>query len=492
MDIEINKSSSLSLVQQIYEALIEQIQTGRIVEDDPLPSIRGLAKQLEVSMVTVSKAYALLEKEGLIKTVRGKGTFVLNNKKEIGIKNTETFNKYEWQDKLADYLPSSRTFSFPGSSKEYSFESAKLSPGLLAGTLDSEETKNILRQYPNSLFSYGDIQGDEEFRLRLADYITADAVETSAGEIIVTNGVQQGIDLIARTFIGQGDIVIMETPSYSPAIEIFRSWGATILSLPVDENGMQVESLEEICINLRPKLVYTNPTYQNPTGMVLSKERRERLLEIAQKYHILIIEDDSWSELYFEQAPPLPIKSIDGTGQVIYIKGFSKWLSPGCRLAALTAHGSILGRLLAAKRIADLGSPLFNQKVMGLLLLSEALPQHLNVIRKALSNRAEVMMRVLKERAPSGITWTRPTGGLNLWVSCPSWFNTDIFLHKLQTEGIFCLPGSACYPAETEYNHIRLCFSFLSEDQIEKGMKLFCRLLTDELKSVSLNSSPTF
>lgn len=494
LNININKKSSISLVQQIYESLLEQIQDGHLEKGKLIPSIRGLAKQLDVSMVTVSKAYSLLEKEGSIKTVRGKGTFVWDEKNEedIKIQDIKVNNQYDWQAKLADYLPSSRTFAYPSDFKKFSFESAKISPGLLAGTLDSEEAKNVFRQYPSSLFSYGDIQGDEEFRNALTAYFATLDVETTTNEILITNGVQQGIDLVARTFLGHGDIVIMETPAYSPAIEIFRSWGATILSVPIDEHGMQVDYLEELCLNIQPKLIYTNPTFQNPTGIVLSKSRREKLLHIAQKHQILIVEDDSWSELYFGENPPMPIKSMDEKGHVIYLKGFSKWLSPGCRLAALTANGTVLERLLAAKRIADLGSPLFIQKMMELLLQSESLPQHIDIIRNALSHRSALMMNMLKEHAPPGITWTRPAGGLNLWVTCPPWFNTDIFLHKLIKEGIFLLPGSACYPTETEYNHIRFCFSFMSEEQIEKGMKLFCDLLTQELTRNKTIGSPLF
>lgn len=498
MKIDIKRNTEHSLIQQIYLSIKDQILTDKLENGASLPSIRGLAKDLEVSMVTVSKAYTLLEKEGIIKTVRGKGTFVLKQKNEE-LEQGPTIppekvndKRFKWQDTLADYLPSTRAFDSVYPPAGFLFDSAKISQGLLAGTITSEETKAIFRQHPNSLYSYADIQGDLELRKHLSYYLMGLNLNLSPSELLVTSGIQQGIDLIARTFIGQGDIVIVEAPTYSPAIDTFRSWGATILSVPIDKDGMQVDILEELCSSIKPKVIYTNPNFQNPTGMVLSQKRREKLLQIAKKHHILIIEDDSWSELSFNESSLFPIKSLDDSGHVIFLKGFSKWLSPGCRIASLSANGSILNRLLAAKKLADLGSPLFPQKLLGMLLQSENLSQHIEVLREALSNRAELMVSILKEKAPEGITWTKPTGGLSLWVTCPSWFNTDLFDYKLKAKGISILPGSVCFPTETEYNHMRLCFSYLSEEQIEKGMTLFCEQLNAELVNHQTNPSPQF
>ncbi|MEH6942205.1 PLP-dependent aminotransferase family protein [Bacillus sp. JJ722] len=488
MQIVLNRNSTITLIQQIHESISDRIRSGILEIGSQLPSIRELAKQLGVSMVTVSKAYTLLEREGLITRIRGKGTFVY---RETGNVNTEDDNPYAWQLTIDDYLPRSSYLQSQYEKAQYQFASSKIEPTLFPNLYIEKEVNKVIREQPSILSTYGNaVQGDVLLRKEMARYLKKVGIHSNFEEILITNGAQQAIDLVARTFVGPGDVVITEAPTYSAAIDVFRGRGATVLAVPLDENGMQVDYLESICLQKRPKVIYTNPTFQNPTGTVLSQNRREKLVSLAEEYNIIIIEDDSWSDMYFGKEPPAPIKSNDNGGHVVYVKGFSKTFMPGCRIAALVANRTLFNRLVASKSIADLGSPLITQKILLPLLTSERIKQHTEKLRIALAIRCDMVDEILREYAPKEITWAKPSGGLNLWIGCPYWFHTDKFLIEAQRKGLSFLPSSACYPGEPEYNYMRICFSYMSEKHLEEGLKLLCILLHEALLNKEYDRIP--
>lgn len=217
---------------------------------------------------------------------------------------------------------------------------------------------------PELMASYGNFQGDAELREVMRRHLHSRGVEVHSSDIMITSGSQQGIDLVARTFVGPGDTVYLEAPSYTGAIDVFAGRGAEMIFVPMDSEGMRVDVLTRLCDKRPPKLIYTNPTFQNPSGVTMGITRRQRLLELARSYRCLIVEDDPFSDLYFRKPPPLPIKSMDGDGHVVYMKSFSKVIAPGCRIACVAAGGNILSRLIAAKSASDLGSPLLNQRAV--------------------------------------------------------------------------------------------------------------------------------
>lgn len=222
----------------------------------------------------------------------------------------------------------------------------------------------MLSENPKVLSQYGEIQGDKALRQARVEYLQRMDLTTSPDNILVTSGSQQGIDLIARTFVGPGDVVVMEAPTYPGAIDVFRGRGATILTVPVDSDGMRVDLLQHLCDKYKPKIIYTVPPFHNPTGAVMTTKRRRQVLEIASSTQCIVIEDDPCSEIYFERKPPASMKSMDQDGHVIYLKGLSKILAPGCRIGILAASGSIFKRLIAAKANTDLESPLLTQKAI--------------------------------------------------------------------------------------------------------------------------------
>jgi DNA-binding transcriptional MocR family regulator len=282
----------------------------------------------------------------------------------------------------------------------------------------------------------------------------------------------------------------MEAPTYPGAIDVFRSRGATILTVPIDEDGMRVDMLHALCEKHNPKLIYTTPTFHNPTGTIMPLQRRKLLLDIAESHHCLIMEDDPFSDIYFDRKPPLPIKSLDKSGHVIYLKGLSKTIAPGCRIGLLAASGSIFKRLYAAKANMDLGSPLLTQKVIVPLVDSAKMEQHLKRLRAALKSRRDVVLAVLKEHAPSGVTCFIPKGGLNVWIQLPSWIDSNVLLYEANKRHVSFLTGSACFAIENEHSTLRLSYSYANEKLLQDGVMILCEIM--RAMQPASTSSPTF
>ncbi|AMA73139.1 GntR family transcriptional regulator [Aneurinibacillus sp. XH2] len=477
MQIKVNRQLPVPLAKQIYQAIVDRIQSELLEEGTRLPSVRALAKQIHVSFMTVVQAYDALEEDGYIIRIQGKGTFVRTKaadttpKKELPKKESP----FDWQLSVPDYLPRAQFSRYHQVSARYEFFSSTIDPGLLPNRYLEKEIQRILAEEPRILSTYSDVQGDLPLRQELTVYLRDKQIQVTPEEILITNGTQQGIDLVARTFVGPGDIVITEAPTYPAAIDVFRWRGATILPVPVDKDGMRVDMLAALCEKYKPKLIYTMPTFHNPTGTVMSIERRRQLLDIAYETQSIILEDDPWSEIYYENKPPSSLKSMDPLGHVIYLKGLSKILAPGCRIGVLVASGTIFHRLVAAKGNMDLGSPLLTQKAVLPLLYSERMRNHVKKLRIALQLRRDMMIELLAKHMPEGISWLTPRGGVNLWLSLPPHVDTEDFLMYASNYQLTFLPGAACYPIESKHHFLRLSFSFMNEPLLAEGVKELCR-----------------
>ncbi|ALS01346.1 GntR family transcriptional regulator [Enterococcus silesiacus] len=482
MKIELNRQSDQSLINQISSIIAEKIRSGDLIGGSKLPSLRKFSLENQVSFMTVNKAYQLLEKNGYINLKHGKGAFV--KRKETNKNMNSGTGNYDWQLNIPDYIQRSQYILNLKPVNSFNFTSAVINPKLLPTLYITKEINQILQNDPQIVSRYSSVQGDEEVRQVVADYLKHYCqLKPKSSEIIITNGVQQGIDIVARTFIGPGDIVITEAPTYTAALDVFRNRGATIISIPVDENGMKTDKLASLCLTKKPKLVYTIPTFQNPTGTVLSKRRREDLLELAKSNGFIIVEDDSWNEIYFDGTlPPPTIKSLDTDGHVIYLKGFSKTLAPGCKVGAIVSNGTIKKRLLTSKSCADLGSPLLTQKALVPFLNSNRMRTHLEKLRIALEIRRNRTISLLENHAPEKVTWLIPKGGLNIWITFPTDKNTEELLSKARyAEEISFLTSSACYPNEAPCNHIRISYSQIDDQMLDQGIIKLCKVMHEFL-----------
>jgi DNA-binding transcriptional MocR family regulator len=479
MKIELNRSSPVSLVEQIYQHFADRILSGYFPGGSRLPSVRKLAKTVGVSPVTVVQAYVLLEKENFIERIQGKGTFV----KDFYSGKDERNKEEDILQQIPDYIHRTQDMYYDQQPANIQFSSPIVHPDLLPTEFLANSIQQLIQKEPEILAQYGEIQGDLELRKALTNYLKREKIDVSPEDILVTNGSQQGIDLVARCFLGPGDVVFTEQPTYPAAIDIFRSRGATVIPVPTDHEGMRIDQLTSLLDTYTPKLIYTIPTFQNPTGLIMSQKRRRELINLANDINCLILEDDPWSEIYFDQSPPAHIKSLDQHGNVIYLKGLSKILSPGCRIGFLVASGVILNRLIAAKTNADMGNPLINQRIILPILQTNIISHLLKKLRDTLKRKRDLSLQLLSDFAPTSVTWTRPHGGFNIWVTLPQGTNTIDLLHHLKKKNISFLPGSACYPSHIEWNHLRLSFSYVSDQELKKGIKELCLSIRDYLEA---------
>ncbi|MEK3901612.1 MocR-like pyridoxine biosynthesis transcription factor PdxR [Paenibacillus sp. FSL R7-0179] len=477
MHIDLLRSGDKPLPRQISETIAQRITSGLLQPGTRLPSVRGLSSSLKVSQVTVSKAYADLELRGHILCSQGKGCYVAERDR------SRQGAEGRWQDGYDDYLPRAQLWrNFDYSEVDYPFHLASIHSSLLPLGPIGTTMAALVKEQPELMATYGNFQGDPELREVMRRHLQSRGILLGADDLMITSGAQQGIDLVARTFVGPGDTVYLEGPSYTGAIDVFAGRGAEMIFVPMDGDGMRVDRLTAMCDRRPPKLIYTNPTFQNPSGVTMSMPRRQRLLELARSYRCLIVEDDPFSDLYFHQPPPASIKSLDTAGHVVYMKSFSKVLAPGCRIACVAAEGNILSRLIAAKSASDLGSPLLTQRAV-LPFIARQYDGYAAKLRSALRVRQEAAARLLKQYAPAGVSWQLPGGGLNLWLQLPESPAIEELHALAEQEGISFLPGDVCYAGDIPSRHIRLSYSQLTQEGMERGLLRFLLLLERHLGS---------
>ncbi|MEK4112734.1 DNA-binding transcriptional MocR family regulator [Paenibacillus sp. DS2363] len=488
MHIELKRGSSTKLYVQIALTIADRIRSGLIEPGTRLPSVRKMTADLGVSLVTVSKAYAELEAIQLITCSQGKGCYVrgtLNvdqmedvDRTQRNNANSESGTSWNWQMALVDYLPRAQLWRHFDTSPQvrYELHMSAIQPELLPTREIIDSAYRLSSDHTERMAAYGSFQGDRELRQILAEHFAERGLQATPERMLITSGAQQGIDLVARTFVGPGDVVYMEAPSYTGAIDVFTSRGAKIITVPMDDEGMRIDLLTRLCDTYPPKLIYTIPTYHNPTGITMSARRRAQLLNLAQSYHCLILEDDPFADLYFRDPPPASIKSMDGTGHVVYIKSFSKVLSPGCRIACAIADGSVLTRLVAAKSTADLGSPLLTQKALQSFIQNQY-GAYVSRLRDELYSRLCAASEVLEEHATMGMQWRLPEGGLNLWLQLPSNLDMRELHHQSLAAGVSFLPGSACYVGEMDTPSLRICFTVTNVELLCEGLRVLCQVI---------------
>ncbi|MGG5737684.1 MULTISPECIES: MocR-like pyridoxine biosynthesis transcription factor PdxR [Bacillus cereus group] len=466
MKIVLRKESNIPYYQQIYMQIVERIQSGMLSHGDYLPSLRSMADDLQISLLTVRKAYKQLETKEYIRIEQGKGTYI---HKRVN-KDFKPI-PYQWQKTKSINVMRSQ-YVMNQHRKYFDFSQAVLYPRLLPNPFLSDEMHKLLNKDQMILATYGPVQGDKELRVEITNYLKEhQKVVTDPSQLLITSGAQQGIDLIAQTLLKPGDIVLVESPCYGAALDVFINKGVQIIPVSLDNNGIRSDLIDDICQRKNPVLLYVNPTFQNPTGTVMSKGRRMELVELAELYQFFILEDDSFGEIYFEdfKIPP-PIKSFDTNGHVIYLKGFSKTLAPGLRIAALAAEGPIFEWLYAVKASMDIGSPLLTQKALLPFLRAERMKNHLEKLRTALQIRRDLTIDILSPLKE--LEFIVPNGGFNLWVTLPQSIDPFTLLQKANEVDVSFLPGTACLlNHETQYNHLRISYSMLNEKDMLIGLE---------------------
>lgn len=323
-----------------------------------------------------------------------------------------------------------------------------------------------------NLLQYGQTEGYAPLRESAAEFFLHNGVKTDPAHILPVSGSQQGLDLICKALLNEGDTMLVENPTFLGALQTFRTYGARFAAVETDEDGAIPESLEEQIRAHRPKLIYLIPTFQNPTGRTLSLERRRRIAELVNEYQVPLIEDDPYCDLRYRGKALPAIKSFDEQGYVLYCNSFSKIISPGLRVAAVVCQDDgLLRKLVVGKQSTDVHGPNLNQAIIDKYLRSGLLQEHIRQICASYAKQMDAMQRMLST-FPSSVSYTKPDGGIFLWCTLPEDFNTTQLLSTATKQGVAYIPGTHFYAdGQGHHNTMRLNFSNASLENIEKGME---------------------
>ncbi|MBM4465846.1 MAG: PLP-dependent aminotransferase family protein [Chloroflexi bacterium] len=327
---------------------------------------------------------------------------------------------------------------------------------------------------------YGTTEGYPPLKQYLVEKMQEYDVPAEQENILIVNGSQQALDLIGKMFITPGDLVLTEGPTYLGAIQAFRAYQARFVTVPLDEDGIRTDKLEQALERHPVKFIYVLPNFHNPAGVTMTLERRLKLVELAARYGVFIVEDDPYGELRFEGEDVVPLVVLHKEN-VLYLSTFSKTLSPGIRLGWIVAPSKIIAKLVQAKQGADLHTSTFIQMVAHDICQRGILRHHAKDIRKVYKERRDAMLAAMEKHFPSGVTWTRPQGGLFLWVQLPEHVDAAEFLNVALQEKVAFVPGRAFYPDEGGKNAMRLTFATAGPEKIEEGIKRLGRALMREL-----------
>lgn len=315
--------------------------------------------------------------------------------------------------------------------------------------------------------------GLPKLRQQVAERMKREHVECSPENVLILQGAQQGLDLAARLLIDKGDTIITEAPTFLGALGAFAACEPNYETVQVDENGLDTDALEAL-LKLKPeaKLLYTIPDFHNPTGVTMSLERRKALIDLANRYDLIILEDTPYREIYFDAPPPVPLKSLDTEGRVIYLGSFSKILSPGLRLGWAIASEELIQKMTLLKLGADTQCSTLNMTAVSSLLENYDLDGHLERTRRHYKKRKDTMLNALREHLPQDIRFTDPAGGLFTWATFPDGFDARKFLLEcaIPKFEVGYVPGEPFYAKEPEINHARVSFSTVAADLIEPGV----------------------
>ena len=359
-------------------------------------------------------------------------------------------------------------------------------------------TNRVLQNQGQEALQYSATEGYMPLRQWIVDYMAGYGIEAKVENVQITSGSQQALDLIGKVMINPGDLILTELPTYLGALQAWRAYQAEFTSIPVDDDGLRTDLLEEaLCSG--PKFMYILPNFQNPAGVTMSLDRRKFLIDIADVYGIPIIEDDPYGELRYEGDHVTPLVVLDAQkqaqrsnysnghgfmqGNVIYVSTFSKTLAPGLRLAWIVAPTDVIGHCVKAKQGMDLHTSTLVQMTAYELVKDGFLRDHVRHIREVYGHRRNVMLEALERYFPEGARWTEPKGGLFLWVTLPEEVDTLELMPKAIAKHVAYVPGSAFYASNGLPNTFRLNFSNAQPEQIEIGIRRLGEVIAEELES---------
>jgi 2-aminoadipate transaminase len=354
-----------------------------------------------------------------------------------------------------------------------------------------EELKELAVEVLNNdgamALQYGETEGDIVLRKTLVErYNRIEGLNIDIKNLVITTASQQGLDLLAKVFIDKGDIVICGLPSYLGGLSAFRSYGAQLIGIPLDENGMSATELENTLSKLKaegkkPKFIYIIPDFQNPSGITMPEKRRKEILEIAYKYDVLIAEDSPYREIRFDGEAKSMLYKLDNKNIVITLGTFSKTFAPAFRMGWVIANEEIIDKFVVAKQATDLCTSAFLQKIAALYIQKGLFDKNIKRTINLYKSKRDAMLEAMEKYMPAGVKWTKPEGGLFLFVTLPEWMDSEKLFHKAIENNVAFVLGSAFYCNGEGKNTMRLNFSYMSIEKNIEGIKRLAEAIKQEM-----------
>jgi DNA-binding transcriptional MocR family regulator len=456
VSIQLNEDSQPKYMQ-LFNSIKEQISSGSLKQGERLPAIRNLAADLGVNVSTIVNAYKQLESNNYITAKKGSGYFVSKikaGKEEVNFSSD---------------LGQARDISV------VNLASATPHPSIFPIESFKACINEVLERDKGFAFGYDESNGYRPLRQSVMEYLKKEyTIQVESEDFLqIVSGAQQGIDIIGKALLNPGDYVVTETPTYDGAVAAFKSRGARIVNVTIENDGINMEELEKKVRICRPKLIYIMTRYQNPTTVCYCRNKLERLLSLAKEYGVYIVEDDSMSEVYYGKESPLTLKTLDyGNEYVIYLKSFSKILMPGLRVGCMAIPGILIEEFTKIKHTSDISSSGLIQRSLDLYFRSEKWDEHLQYMKEIYRGRYEFMISGLDRLRKYGIRYDKPEGGLYFWVKLPRYLSAQLFYKECKKNGLIFIPSGIFYEDSNKNrdNFIRLSFASAGIDQIREGM----------------------
>jgi 2-aminoadipate transaminase len=343
----------------------------------------------------------------------------------------------------------------------------------------SEAARTVFTRHGDAVLQYSVTEGLLMLREKIAAMLDPDAAQIGARNIIITQGSQQGLDLLWKLYLEKGRAVFTETPSYLGALQSFQLSRADIMPIASDEEGIRPESLLKACRQHRPALIYLMPNFQNPTGVSLSLERRRKIVGIVKEHDLLLVEDDPYGDLFFSGEKMPSLFALGKADNFIYMSSFSKTIAPGLRIAYLVCNEEAIGKLAVVKQGTDLQTNTFGQYLVNEYLESGKYEGHKALLRKTYSRRRDLMLAAMANCFPRSVSWNCPEGGMFLWVKLPENYKAGHILQKCLEKNVAFVPGQEFFPDGSGENTMRLNFSNATPEKISEGIKRIGEVLRD-------------
>ena len=496
LPLHLQPESHVPLYIQLRDQLRSLVHAGDLRPGDRIPASRELAIILGVHRTTVANAYAELESEGLIQGHVGRGTFIRNNGN--GLKITPPAppalngnDGLRWELLFADERNEEFLTRLTAQAPVNSISFVMARPAEEFFPIEELQTcaHAALRREGHEILTLGASDGYAPFREAVLELLRSEGIPAKDETLLVTNGCQQALDLIAKAFVRSGDTVILENPTYPGASVVFQSMHARCLGVPVRTHaepgsslGLDLEALEATLTANRVKLIVLTPDFQNPTGSSMPVAQRRRLLEMAAKYRVAIVEDHVYSRLNARDERVPSLKQLDRSNLVIHIDSFAKVAFPGLRVGWIVAPATAIDRLRIVKQMSDLHTDQLAQATLAEFLKRGLFQKHLARMRKIYASRLQVLDEALRKQMPEGTRWTKPEGGMCFWLELPPGFDASELMIHAKERGVLFAPGRYFYVQAPLPNTLRLGFASLNEKQIVRGVAILAELLRVEMR----------